>query len=151
MNLNNLPDTAHRVQFHTDCKTNQKIRDKTIESLNNYKDCDDATLTQRIIDLDGEWDTERVLETNAGIILVASTVLGFVHCRYWFALTGTVGCFLLHHALQGWCPPLPVIRKLGVRTSEEIYNEKNVLKQMRGDFSQISSSVPVMLQIAEQH
>ena len=36
--------------------------------------------------------------------------------------------------MQGWCPPLPVIRRLGIRTPEEISNEKTAIKYLRGDF-----------------
>lgn len=34
---------------------------------------------------------------------------------------------LLQHGLQGWCPPLPVLRRLGVRTRGEIDREKYAL------------------------
>lgn len=36
---------------------------------------------------------------------------------------------------RGGVLPLPIIRKLGVRTAEEIFEEKSALKQIRGDFS----------------
>ena len=42
--------------------------------------------------------------------------------------------FLLQHALQGWCPPVPVFRRLGVRTTAEIDRERYALKALRGDF-----------------
>jgi hypothetical protein len=32
--------------------------------------------------------------------------------------------FLLQHALQGWCPPVPLLRQLGFRTSYEIEEER---------------------------
>ncbi len=45
-----------------------------------------------------------------------------------------VGGFLLQHALQGWCPPLPIFRRLGVRTQSEIERVRHALKAARGDF-----------------
>jgi hypothetical protein len=42
--------------------------------------------------------------------------------------------FLLQHAVQGWCPPLPLLRRLGVRTADEINEERYALKALRGDF-----------------
>ena len=42
---------------------------------------------------------------------------------------------MLQHALQGWCPPLPLFRRLGFRTQEEIARERYALKGMRGDFA----------------
>jgi hypothetical protein len=43
--------------------------------------------------------------------------------------------FLFQHAVQGWCPPLPVLRRLGVRTRKEIDRERYALKALRGDFA----------------
>jgi hypothetical protein len=45
--------------------------------------------------------------------------------------------FLAQHALQGWCPPIPVIRRLGVRTRAEIERERNALKALRGDYDRV--------------
>jgi len=42
-----------------------------------------------------------------------------------------VAAFLLQHAVQGWCPPLPVFRRLGVRTADEINDERVALKAVR--------------------
>jgi hypothetical protein len=42
--------------------------------------------------------------------------------------------FFMQHALQGWCPPLPVFRRLGFRTQYEIEQERYALKAIRGDF-----------------
>lgn len=45
--------------------------------------------------------------------------------------------FLLLHATQGWCPPLPLFRRLGVRTRGEIEKEKFALRFLRGDFDHV--------------
>lgn len=50
-----------------------------------------------------------------------------------------VGGFLLQHALQGWCPPVPVLRRLGFRTQTEIDEERYALKALRGDFRELVS------------
>jgi hypothetical protein len=41
--------------------------------------------------------------------------------------------------LQGWCPPLPIIRRAGVRTAREIEAERTILKAIRGDFQELAS------------
>lgn len=46
--------------------------------------------------------------------------------------------FLAQQALQGWCPPVPVFRRLGFRTRREIDAEKDALKALRGDFQTVS-------------
>jgi hypothetical protein len=58
-------------------------------------------------------------------------VLGATVNRRWYLLPGVVGGFLLQHALQGWCPPLPLFRRLGVRTSSEIEEERRALLDIR--------------------
>ena len=57
--------------------------------------------------------------------------------KKWFALPFVVQAFFFQHALQGWCPPIPILRRLGVRTTAEIAEERNALKAMRGDFESV--------------
>jgi len=49
--------------------------------------------------------------------------------------------FLLLHAIQGWCPPVPVLRRLGIRTREEIDRERYALKALAGDFAGLTRDV----------
>ena len=88
----------------------------------------------RLAELDREWHVDRTLQANAATLSLVGIVLGAVLDRRWFLLPGAVATFLLQHALQGWCPPLPVLRRLGVRTAEEIAQERYALKALRGDF-----------------
>lgn len=48
--------------------------------------------------------------------------------RRWLALLAVVTAFLFQHAVQGCCPPLPILRRLGFRTAEEIGQEGCALK-----------------------
>jgi len=132
---NILPPTFQKVFMRTDPKVNADIRNQTISTLNIYKNCKEPEITQRISQLNQEWDTERVLEVNASLLLLLSSYLGIRTSRIWFLLTGAVAGFMIQHALKGWCPALPLIRKWGVRTADEIYSEKTALKTMRGDFN----------------
>lgn len=84
-------------------------------------------IERRLAELDREWDIERCLETGASSLVLLGTWLGLTHNRRWFALPLGVAGFLLQHALQGWCPPLPVFRRLGVRTADEINRERALL------------------------
>jgi len=78
--------------------------------------------------LDKEWDIERLLEVNASTLALTGLILGLTVNRKWLLLPGIVLPFLLQHGLQGWCPPLPLLRRLGVRTRGEIDREKYALK-----------------------
>jgi hypothetical protein len=88
--------------------------------------------------LDREWDIERALEANAASVSLLGLVLGITSSKKWFVLPVLVGGFLLQHAIQGWCPPMPVLRKMGVRTRLEIEQERYALKILRGDFDDVA-------------
>jgi hypothetical protein len=77
---------------------------------------------------------ERYLEVNAAIFTLIRTVLGFKKSRKWFILPLIVSIFLFQHAVQEWCPPVSVFRRLGIRTRREIEMEKYALKALREDF-----------------
>ncbi len=62
------------------------------------------------------------------------------HHRKWLLLPFGVAAFLLQHALQGWCPPVDIFRRLGIRTTREINDERVALKVLRGDFDEIDVS-----------
>lgn len=148
---NFLPPTTKKVAFHTCNKVNQEIRNKTIDCINRYKDSGETILSDKIEKLNHEWDTERFLEANAASVTLFSSIMGYKKKKCcWFLVTGAAGFFLLQHALQGWCPPLPVIRKLGVRTAEEISQEKTVYKMRRGDFSQTTDDATGLFNMAEK-
>jgi len=84
----------------------------------------------RIGEVDREWDIERVLEVNASSLALTGLVLGATVDKKWLTLPAVVLPFLLQHALQGWCPPLPLLRRLGLRTQGEIDREKYALKEL---------------------
>jgi hypothetical protein len=63
--------------------------------------------------------------------------MGIARDRRFLAIPLVVQAFFLQHALQGWCPPLPILRRLGVRTAAEIDEERYALKALRGDFEQV--------------
>jgi hypothetical protein len=70
-------------------------------------------------------------------VAFAGTFLAATVRKRWLVLPGLVGAFLFQHALQGWCPPVPVLRRLGYRTAREIETERVALKALRGDFGRI--------------
>jgi hypothetical protein len=94
-------------------------------------------ISDRLLTLDAEWDIERYIETVAPSITLAGMTLGLTTNRKWFVLPFVVQGFLLQHAVQGWCPPLPILRRLGIRTANEIDEERNALKAARGDYRRV--------------
>jgi hypothetical protein len=126
--------SAFRTEESTPRALNEQIRRDTEATLGAALAGGDPAIETRLKQLDAEWDTERTLETLAASFVLTGTVLGATVDRRWLALPAVVSAFLLQHGLQGWCPPLPVIRALGVRTPAEIAEERTALKAARGDF-----------------
>jgi hypothetical protein len=104
------------------------------DCLENLAGADRETLSRHIDQLNREWDTERFLQMNASILTLGGVLLGAAVNRKFLVIPGAVLGFFLQHAVQGWCPPLPVFRRMGVRTRQEINREKYALKALRGDF-----------------
>lgn len=145
-----FPPTVKRVSYNTNPDVNTEIRNKTLEAINKYKDCTCNALSDRIESLNFEWDVERIIEADAALMIIMTTYLGMKHCKAWFFLSSVIAMFLLSHAIKGWCPSVAALRKLGVRTSEEIYNEKTALKMIRGDFDINNKNAEEVLNAAEK-
>lgn len=131
-----LPGTSDRVPLHTSDESNDRIRTQTFERIAFYAR-NPERIEERLRQLDREWDIERTLEVNGSVIAGAGLVLGARFSRWWLLLPGAVVSFCLQHALQGWCPPLPLFRRLGLRTQREIDDERTALKALRGDFADV--------------
>jgi hypothetical protein len=129
-----LPATDARVPAHTPPTVNGRIGARTLHDVTRFIGADPVFIDERIRELEHEWDVERTLEANAAIVALAGIVLGVTVDRRFLAVPAAVAGFLLQHALQGWCPPLPVLRRMGVRTSAEIHQEIIALRILRGDF-----------------
>lgn len=130
-----FPTTTKRVPANTADEINRRIREQTEARIACYAHAGDAAIQRRLRELDEEWDIERLLEANAATASLIGLTLGATVDRRWFFLPAVVGGFLLQHAIQGWCPPLPLFRRLGIRTASEIEHERYALKAMRGDFA----------------
>ena len=129
-------ENADRVRANTSPEINRRLDNESDDRVREYAQKTPAEITRRIDELDHEWDVERLLETNASVIAFAGLALGVAHNKKWLILPGIVLPFLFQHAVQGWCPPIPIFRRLGVRTREEIDREKYALKVLRGDFTE---------------
>jgi hypothetical protein len=135
-----IPSTVERVPQHTADQVNKEIRRQTEERVAQYAEAGREAIDRRLAELDQEWDIERTLEANAATASLVGLTLGATVDRKWFLFPAVVAGFLLQHAVQGWCPPLPIFRRLGFRTQPEIDYERYALKSLRGDFRNLPAS-----------
>jgi hypothetical protein len=129
---------SDRVRANTEPETLKRIDSTIDQKVLFYSTQPKEAISQRILQLEREWDIERVLETNASALALTGLMLGLVKSRKYLLVSATVLSFLLLHGIQGWCPPVPLLRKAGVRTRSEIDREKFALKVLRGDFQDVA-------------
>jgi hypothetical protein len=137
MNVHDLPATSSRVERKTDPRLNERIRAQTDAEMTRLEGAAPDDYARRLAQIDREWDIERVLQANASTLVVLGVVFGWRVDRRFLLLPTAVLSFFLQHALQGWCPPIPVFRRLGVRTAREIERERYAVKALRGDFDAV--------------
>jgi hypothetical protein len=133
----NIPPTTTRVVENTDPHINEEIIECTKRNVAFFASAGPSAIDRRLQELDEEWDIERTLEANAASFSLFGIALGAFVDRRWFVLPAGVAAFLLQHAVQGWCPPVPLFRRLGIRTTSEINQERHALKALRGDYRAI--------------
>jgi hypothetical protein len=133
-----LPATTERVVLHSAQWKTERIEREMERRLWYYLDHLEE-IEARLRELDEEWDIERTLETNASSLTLVGVGLGITFSKKWFFMPAAVMGFLLQHALMGWCPPVPLFRRLGVRTQTEIELERYALKALRGDFGDLGA------------
>lgn len=131
--------TQRRVESNTDQRVNRRIARRTETNVASCAAMGREAIDARLAELDREWDIERCLETMAPVFTLTGLLLGLTKRRRWFALPFAVQSFFFQHAIQGWCPPIPVLRRLGFRTVGEIEQERTALKALRGDFRHVNS------------
>jgi hypothetical protein len=127
-----------RVRVHSSPVVNHRIDMLARATVDECIQRGHDAIVQRLAELDREWDIDRVLMLNFALVGGATFAVGL--SRYAstrpFAprrkgllyLFGAQLGWMLLHATVGWCPPVPVLRRVGFRTSREIAAERNALQ-----------------------
>lgn len=129
-----LPKTSSRVTQSTAPAINQKIQKTIEENVERFCGADRETISRRLEELDHEWDIERLMEVGASLHILAGLFLGWRVDRRFYGWSALIAFFVIGHALFGWFPVLPLLRRVGVRTEAEIEEERLALRILRGDF-----------------
>ena len=123
-----------RIREHTRESINKRIDRQTLGAVADSIGSTDE-ISVRLRELDREWHVDRALMLNFAVIgglsggmamrsLARRGRMGGWGLFFWVQ----VG-FLAYHAIRGWCPPLPVFRRLGFRSANEIGAEREVLHE----------------------
>jgi len=122
------------VREKTAAPVNKRIENAMRDRILIYANKSPEEITQRIEELEQEWDIERWLECNASALAFGGLAFSFIGGKKWLLLPAAVLPMLFYHAVNGWCPPIPLFRRLGLRTQREIDAEIYALRLLRGDF-----------------
>lgn len=126
-----------RVRRYTSQQQIRRIDQAMEDRLRMYASAPPSVIEQRIEELRREWSIERYLQLNIAAVGLATVALAATTDRRWGWLTCAGLGFFLFHAVEGFDPPLPALRRLGIRTRSEINAEIYALKVIRGDFEGI--------------
>ena len=138
MEKREISEQADRVRAHSPEQVNRQVDADAQRCVHELAGKSREEITSHLNELSREWDMERYLQTNASLLALSGVVLGATVNKKFLVLPGVVFGFLFQHALQGWCPPMPVFRQMGVRTRKEINRETYALKALRGDFDGVN-------------
>jgi hypothetical protein len=126
-----MQTSRNRVPAQTASRINREIQREIDAHICYYRQHSEE-IQERLKALDEEWDIERAIEANAAALGFIGVALGATGNRRWLALPALVTAFLFQHAIQGWCPPVPILRRLKFRTSYEIEQERQGLNALLG-------------------
>ena len=113
---------------------------REIENSMRYYAHHPKEISERLSELDEEWDIERALQAGAAGVAFYGTAMAAIGRKRGLLLPALAAGFLFQHALQGWSAPVEVLRYFGFRSSDEIEQERSALKALRGDFEKVTTA-----------
>ena len=121
-----------RVRQMSTESANQGIDEATRASIERVETRGRTAIERRLTELQQEWDIDRVLMLNFGVLVFAQLAAATRNRKWlWGPLIQTP--FLVMHATLGWCPPSLWFRPLGFRTRFEIQAEREALLERLGE------------------
>lgn len=127
-----------RIRNHSPKSFNKAIDKKTDAIMESTIQQGSLAIKERLKTLDKEWDIDRALMLlfSGGVSAQLATAMGKKN-KNWLWGPLIQSSFLMLHATLGWCPPVPLLRKLGFRTRFEIQAEREeLLEALRSEENQ---------------
>ena len=87
----------------------------------------------RLRQLDREWDQEQALQFGAAAVGFVGAVLSLTVSSAFILLPAVAFATLAQYLVQGWCPPLVLLARLGLRSGSEIDRERYAIAASVGD------------------
>jgi hypothetical protein len=95
--------------------------------LNPTVSADASSAAARLRRLDREMDQEQALQFGAAALGFVGAMLSLTLSSVFVLLPACAIAMLTQYRIQGWCPPLALLARLGLRSSAEIEGERYAL------------------------
>lgn len=119
-----------RVRSKSGARINERLDNEMRDRLYYLCIQGPEEIRRRMAEIDREWDIDRAIFALFPVVGGVTQALGQRGHRGFTALFRVQLGFLFLHAVAGWCPPVPVLRRLGFRTRQELEAEKRALGRM---------------------
>lgn len=113
---------------------NERIERRIEANVGHFKQQDKTAIRNRIAELENEWDIEKMLMVNLSGVALTAAILSISANKKWAYAAGIMNVFLLQQIWKGWSLPFIYLRRMGIRTVDEINLEKNGLEALLEDF-----------------
>jgi hypothetical protein len=123
-----------RIKEHSADIVNSRIEEETELRVRDLARLENDDLNVAVTKLEHEWDVDRALMAFFAAATSTALLLALKKNKKFFRLLGVQLTFMLNYAVNGWCPPLALFRRLCFRSQKEIDSELYALKTLRGDF-----------------
>ncbi len=131
--------TTLRVAENSPAWVNDCLREQAEKSVARYENANAEQIELRLAELNREWDVERLIEAESAMMILLGLLIGANFGRKWLVLPLFSTAMLIVHNTEGFYPLLPLFRRMGFRSADEIAVERYALKALRGDFRQIEN------------
>jgi hypothetical protein len=122
---------------------NQLVYEKTKSNIRKYIGASNELLYERLQELNKEWYVEKVFITLISFLIFLFSLLGLISGSFWYLINLLLAIVSFIHYVFNWSLPIYFIRRFGVRTFSEIYEEKMVIKLMMKDYINMSDKNPI--------
>lgn len=94
-------------------------------------------IEQRLSELQNEWSLQQAVEFHAGMLTAAGGLFTVLFGRKWGLLSLVAGGLLVQYSIEGKCPGLSLLERMGFRSQRDIDNERVALKVLAGEFREV--------------
>lgn len=128
-----IQSTTERVESNTSEAHREELDQQLRETISRYRNADRQQIDKRIAELDQEWDVERMIEVEAPLMIGLGAGLGLLRSPKWFGLSAAAAVMVILHNTRGWYPLLPIFQRMGIRSQNDIEQERSALRVLRKD------------------